>query len=103
MARPPKNMFAPALCVSPKKNLRKNRWRHIIWQNPFPQYRRQFQSQRPFSATYHGGRPMAATPGQKGEKKPRHVMWQDRLRPCAVFTETSERFAPYYLAGIRHD
>jgi len=30
-------------------------------------------------------------------------MWQDRLRPCAVFTETSEGFAPYYLAGIRHD
>ncbi len=30
-------------------------------------------------------------------------MWQDRWRPCAVFTETSEGFAPYYLAGIRHD
>ena len=30
-------------------------------------------------------------------------MWQDHLRPCAVFTETSEEFAPYYLAGIRHD
>src|SRR2546422_11381975 len=46
---------------------------------------------------------MAATPGQKEEKRPRHVMWQDRWRPCAVFTETSEGFAPYYLAGIRHD
>ena len=30
-------------------------------------------------------------------------MWQDRWRPCAVFPETSEGFAPYYLAGIRHD
>jgi hypothetical protein len=30
-------------------------------------------------------------------------MWQDRLRPCAVFTKTSEGFAPYYLAEIRHD
>src|SRR5713101_7044607 len=30
-------------------------------------------------------------------------MWQEHLRPCAVFTETSEGFAPYYLAGIRHD
>jgi len=46
---------------------------------------------------------MAATPGQKGEKRPRHVMWQDHLRPCAVFPVTSEEFAPYYLAGIRHD
>ena len=26
-------------------------------------------------------------------------MWQDRLHPYAVFTETSEGFAPYYLAG----
>jgi hypothetical protein len=40
---------------------------------------------------------------QKGGKRSRHVMWQDRLRPCAVFTATSEGFAPYYLAGIRHD
>ena len=46
---------------------------------------------------------MAGTPGQKREKRPRHVMWQDHLRPCVVFTETSEEFAPYYLAGIRHD
>jgi hypothetical protein len=38
MARPPKNMFATALHVSPKKNVRKNRERHIIWQNHFPQY-----------------------------------------------------------------
>src|SRR2546426_11520931 len=30
-------------------------------------------------------------------------MWQDRLRPYAVFTETSEGFAPYYLAGIRRE
>jgi hypothetical protein len=30
-------------------------------------------------------------------------MWQDHLRPCAVFTVTSEEFAPYYLAEIRHD
>ena len=41
--------------------------------------------------------------GKKGEKRTRHVMRQDHLRPCAVFTETSEGFAPYYLAGIRHD
>jgi hypothetical protein len=46
---------------------------------------------------------MAATPGQKGEKRPRHVMWQDHLRPRSVFTVTSEEFAPYYLAEIRHD
>jgi hypothetical protein len=30
-------------------------------------------------------------------------MWQDYWRPCAVFTATSEGFAPYYLAEIRHD
>ncbi len=30
-------------------------------------------------------------------------MRQDHLRPCAVFTETSEGVAPYYLAEIRHD
>jgi hypothetical protein len=30
-------------------------------------------------------------------------MWQHYLRPCAVFTETSEGFAPHYLAEIRHD
>jgi hypothetical protein len=30
-------------------------------------------------------------------------MWQNLLRHCTVFTETSEGFAPYYLAGIRHD
>jgi len=30
-------------------------------------------------------------------------MWQDRLHPWAVFTETSRGFVPYYLAGIRHD
>lgn len=30
-------------------------------------------------------------------------MWQHRLRPCAVLTETSEEFAPHYLAEIRHD
>ena len=30
-------------------------------------------------------------------------MWQDHLRLCAVFTVASEEFAPYYLAGIRHD
>jgi len=30
-------------------------------------------------------------------------MWQDCLRPWAVFTETSEEFAPHYLAEIRHD
>src|SRR5712691_2593813 len=46
---------------------------------------------------------MAATGGKKWAKRPRHVMWQDRLLPCAVFTATSEGFAPYYLAGIRHD
>src|SRR6266702_1667068 len=59
MARPPKNMFATALRVSPTKNVRKNR--------------------------------------------PRHVMWQDRLLHCVVFTKTSEEFAPHYLAEIRHD
>src|SRR5712691_4837105 len=59
MARPPKDICATDFRVSPRKNLRKN--------------------------------------------LRRHVMWQDRLRPCAVFTETSEGFAPYYLAGIRHD
>jgi hypothetical protein len=36
MARPPKNLFATDFRASPKKNLRKKRWRHIIWQNPFP-------------------------------------------------------------------
>jgi hypothetical protein len=46
---------------------------------------------------------MAAIPEQKGEKRPRHIMWQDHSRPCAVFTVTSEEFAPYYLAEIRHD
>jgi len=46
---------------------------------------------------------MAAIPGQKEEKRPRHVMWQGHLRLCAVFTVASEEFAPYYLAGIRHD
>jgi hypothetical protein len=30
-------------------------------------------------------------------------MWQDSLRLCAVLTVASEEFAPYYLAGIRHD
>ena len=30
-------------------------------------------------------------------------MWQNRLCPCAVFTETSEGFSPHYLAEIRHD
>jgi hypothetical protein len=30
-------------------------------------------------------------------------MWQHYLCPCAVFTKTSEGFAPAYLAGIRHD
>src|SRR5438874_9366767 len=30
-------------------------------------------------------------------------MWQNLLRPSALFTKTSEVFAPYYLAGIRHD
>ncbi len=30
-------------------------------------------------------------------------MWQNRLHPCAVFTETSGGFAPHYLAQIRHD
>src|SRR2546427_10373337 len=30
-------------------------------------------------------------------------MWQNLLRHYTVFTETSEGFAPYYLAGIRHD
>src|SRR2546422_7501598 len=60
MARPPKNMFATALRVSPKKNVRKNRERHIIWQNHFPQYRSQVQRQNPFSATYLGGPEMAA-------------------------------------------
>src|SRR5262249_33053196 len=33
MARPPKNMFATALRVSLKNNVRKNRERHIICQN----------------------------------------------------------------------
>jgi len=46
---------------------------------------------------------MAAIPGQKEEKRPCHVMWQDHLRLCAVFTVASEEFPPYYLAGIRHD
>jgi hypothetical protein len=39
----------------------------------------------------------------KREKRLRHIMWQDHGRPCAVFTKISELFAPYYLAGIRHD
>jgi hypothetical protein len=30
-------------------------------------------------------------------------MRQHRLRPCAVFTETAEECAPYYLAEICHD
>jgi hypothetical protein len=30
-------------------------------------------------------------------------MWQRRLYPCDVFTETSEEVAPYYLADFRHD
>jgi hypothetical protein len=30
-------------------------------------------------------------------------MWQGRLLHCVVFTKTSEEFAPYYLAEIRHD
>jgi hypothetical protein len=30
-------------------------------------------------------------------------MWQNRLHPCAVFTETSGGFAPHYLVEIRHD
>jgi hypothetical protein len=30
-------------------------------------------------------------------------MWQDLLLHCVVFTKTSEEFAPYYLAEIRHD
>jgi hypothetical protein len=38
MARPPKDILATDFRVSPKKNLRKKLWRHIIWQNPFPQY-----------------------------------------------------------------
>jgi len=38
MARPPKNIFATDFRGSSKKNLRKNQWRHIIWQNHFPQY-----------------------------------------------------------------
>jgi hypothetical protein len=41
--------------------------------------------------------------GRKWAKRPRHVMWQNRLHPCAVFTETSGGFAPHYLAQIRHD
>ena len=41
--------------------------------------------------------------GRKWAKRPRHVMWQNRLYPCAIFTETSGEFAPHYLAGIRHD
>jgi hypothetical protein len=103
MARPPKDIFATDFRGSSEKNLRKNLWRHIIWQNPLLQYCRQCGGHPPFSATYHGGRHMATTAGKKWAKRPRHVMWQDRLRPCAVFTETSERFAPYYLAEIRHD
>ena len=38
MARPPKNMLATAFRVSPKRNRRKNGWRHIIWQNPLRQH-----------------------------------------------------------------
>ena len=30
-------------------------------------------------------------------------MWQNRLPPCAVFTETSKEFAPHYPAEIRQD
>jgi len=56
MARSPKDILATDFRVSPKKNLREKLWRHIIWQNHFPQHWRQVQSQRPFSATYHGGR-----------------------------------------------
>ena len=41
--------------------------------------------------------------GRKWAKRSRHVMWQNRLHPCAVFTETSGGFAPHYLAQIRHD
>ena len=35
--------------------------------------------------------------GRKWAKRSRHVMWQNRLHPCAVFTETSGGFAPHYL------
>gem|GEM_PF-4981262 len=66
MARPPKDILATEFCVSPKKNQRKNRSRHIIWRNPLLQSCRQRGSHPPFSATYHGARPMAATPEQKG-------------------------------------
>src|SRR4051794_9113023 len=45
----------------------------------------------------------AAPRGQKGGKRPRHIMWQDLLHHCAVLTKVSEEFAPHYLAGIRHD
>ena len=60
MARPPKNMLATAFRVSPKRNRRKNGWRHIIWQNPLRQYWRHLGGHQPFSATSCGGRERAA-------------------------------------------
>jgi hypothetical protein len=51
MARPPKDILATDFRVSPKKNLRKKRWRHIIWQNHLLQHERHLGGHQPFSAT----------------------------------------------------
>jgi len=51
MARPPKNMLVRDFRVSPNKNLRKNGWRHIIWQNHLPHHWRHLRGHQPFSAT----------------------------------------------------
>ena len=51
MARPPKNMLVTDFRVSPKKNLRKNGRRHIIWQTNLLQHLRHLGGHQPFSAT----------------------------------------------------
>jgi hypothetical protein len=38
MARLPQDLLPTDFRVSLKKNLRKKLWRHIIWQNHFPQH-----------------------------------------------------------------
>jgi hypothetical protein len=82
---------------------RKNLLRNIIWQHSFLQHWRQVQSQRPFSAAYHGGRPKAATPGQKGEKG--HATLYGSLS-CALVQclQRLRRDSRHIImAGIRHD
>src|SRR2546426_7781142 len=103
MARLPKDFFASDFWVSLRKICGKICGATLSGRTIFLSIEARFKVRGLFLPHIMAADTWRPHQGKKGKKRPRHVMWQDRWRPCAVFTETSEGFAPYYLAGIRHD